>query len=201
MLKKNNYYKLFLFFIIIIIFFLFIIFNKIILFPIYMSKKNISAIVCFNEKKIQGTIEFYENVKDNTVTIKINLTGFKKNSIHAMHIHAAGDLRDNCMGACAHFNPYNKNHGGIDSKERHVGDLGNIKSDEHGNVVMILTDKLIKLRGTKCNIIGRSVVIHENEDDLGLGGHDDSLTTGHAGGRMACAVIGYSRDNFKSLHT
>jgi Cu-Zn family superoxide dismutase len=156
-----------------------------------MSKKNISGIACFNEKKIKGTIEFYENLKDNTVTIKINLTGFKKNSIHAMHIHEKGNLSNNCMGACAHFNPYNKNHGGIDSKERHVGDLGNIKSDEHGNVVMILTDKLIKLRGTKCNIIGRSVVIHENEDDLGLGGHDDSLTTGHAGGRMTCAVIGY----------
>ena len=188
MFKKNNYYKLFLFFTIIIIF---IIFNKIILFPIYMSKKNISAIVCFNEKKIQGTIEFYENVKDNTVTIKINLTGFKKNSTHAMHVHEKGNLSNNCMGACGHFNPYNKNHGNINSKERHVGDLGNIKSDEHGNVVMILTDKLIKLRGTKCNIIGRSVVIHENEDDLGLGGHDDSLTTGHAGGRIACAVIGY----------
>ena len=191
MVKKNNYYKLFIFFTIIIIFFLFIIFNKIILFPIYMSKKNISAIACFNEKKIQGTIEFYENVKDNTVTIKINLTGFKKNSIHAMHVHEKGNLSDNCMGACGHFNPYNKNHGDIDSKERHVGDLGNIKSDEHGNVVMVLNDKLIKLRGTKCNIIGRSVVIHENEDDLGLGGHDDSLTTGHAGGRIACAVIGY----------
>jgi len=28
------------------------------------------------------------------------------------------------------------------------------------------------------------------EDDLGLGGHDDSKTTGHAGGRVACGVIG-----------
>ncbi len=193
-MKKNNYYKLF--FTVIIIFILFIIFNKIILFPIYMTKKNISGIACFNEKNIKGTIEFYENLKENNVIIKINLTGFKKNSTHAMHIHEAGDLRDKCMGACAHFNPYHKNHGGIDSKERHVGDLGNILSDKNGNVVMILTDKLIKLHGTKCNIIGRSVVIHENEDDLGLGGHDDSLTTGHAGGRIACAVIGYSRDNF-----
>lgn len=194
---KNNYIKIFIFLAIIIILYLsFIIFNKI-LFYNNMSKKNISGIACFNEKKIKGTIQFHENNKDNSVTIKINLTGFKKNSIHAMHIHEAGDLRNNCMGACSHFNPYNKNHGGIDSKERHVGDLGNIKSDKDGNVMMILTDKLIKLRSTKCNIIGRSVVIHENEDDLGLGGHDDSLTTGHAGGRIACAVIGYSSDNFK----
>lgn len=31
--------------------------------------------------------------------------------------------------------------------------------------------------------------IHEGEDDLGRGGHDDSLTTGHAGGRLACCII------------
>ena len=27
------------------------------------------------------------------------------------------------------------------------------------------------------------------EDDLGLGGHSDSKTTGHAGGRLACCEI------------
>ena len=37
-------------------------------------------------------------------------------------------------------------------------------------------DKIIKLKG-KYNIIGRSVVIHEDEDDLGLGGDKESLIT------------------------
>jgi Cu-Zn family superoxide dismutase len=41
--------------------------------------------------------------------------------------------------------------------------------------------------------VGRSVVIHEDPDDLGMGGHADSLTTGHAGKRITCAVIGYSK--------
>ena len=40
------------------------------------------------------------------------------------------------------------------------------------------------------SVVGRSVVIHADEDDLGLGGQSDSLTTGHAGARLACGVIG-----------
>ena len=100
------------------------------------------------------------------------------------------------MGACAHFNPTKCNHGGIDSKIRHVGDLGNIHADENGNVNMVIKDNKISLRGNKFNIIGRSVVVHENPDDNGLGGFPDSLITGHAGARLGCAVIGYSKKMF-----
>jgi Cu-Zn family superoxide dismutase len=52
---------------------------------------------------------------------------------------------------------------------------------------------VIKLRGVKSNIIGRGLIIHQDEDDCGEGGFDDSLKTGHAGKRIACAVIGYAR--------
>ena len=58
-------------------------------------------------------------------------------------------------------------------------------------------DDMIKLRGTKCNIIGRGLIIHEDEDDCGHGGNAESLKTGNAGKRIACAVIGYSKENFK----
>jgi Cu-Zn family superoxide dismutase len=97
------------------------------------------------------------------------------------------------MAACGHFNPYGKKHGGPDSKERHVGDLGNIRFDSKGVAKFTMKDSLVKLRGTKANVVGRSVVIHEDPDDLGMGGHADSLTTGHAGKRITCAVIGYSK--------
>ena len=40
------------------------------------------------------------------------------------------------------------------------------------------------------SILGRSIVVHAGEDDLGRGGFPDSKTTGHAGGRVACGVIG-----------
>ena len=59
---------------------------------------------------------------------------------------------------------------------------------------MKISDKLIKLRG-KYSVIGRSIVIHDDPDDLGIGGHSDSHTTGHAGKRIACGIIGYSKAN------
>ena len=60
-----------------------------------------------------------------------------------------------------------------------------------------MKDTYVKLRGTKSNVIGRSLIIHEDPDDLGMGGYNDSLTTGHAGARVTCAVIGYSKKMFK----
>ena len=35
--------------------------------------------------------------------------------------------------------------------------------------------------------------VHADEDDLGRGGFEDSKTTGHAGGRLACGVIGLGK--------
>ena len=89
--------------------------------------------------------------------------------------------------------------------ERHLGDLGNIIADKSGNVDMVIYDKFLTITG-KYGILGRSVVVHADEDDLGLGGldefgniidekvRDESLKTGNAGKRIACGVIGYKKD-------
>ena len=58
-------------------------------------------------------------------------------------------------------------------------------------------DEKIKLRGFVCNIIGRGLIIHADEDDCGMTDHSDSKTTGNSGKRIACAVIGYSEKMFK----
>ena len=80
-------------------------------------------------------------------------------------------------------------HGGPADDERHVGDLGNVEADANGKVETTITDSLVSLIGQH-SVIGRSLVVHEGVDDFGKGGHELSLTTGNAGGRLACGVIG-----------
>jgi Cu-Zn family superoxide dismutase len=101
-------------------------------------------------------------------------------------------MSDHCESMCAHFNPYNKTHGCPGMKNRHVGDLGNLKTNAKGEAKYTFYDDFISLRGTKSNIIGRGLIIHADEDDCGQGGEPDSLITGHAGKRIACSVIGYA---------
>jgi Cu-Zn family superoxide dismutase len=158
-----------------------------------MNNKPIYAIAVFNDS-IKGTVKFTEDLNNNIIAINLNLTGLKPNSLHGFHVHEAGDLSDKCTSMCAHFNPYGKTHGCPGMSERHVGDLGNIKTNAKGEAKYTLYDDVIKLRGTKSNIIGRGLIIHEDEDDCGKGGNAESLKTGNAGKRIACAVIGYSKE-------
>jgi len=159
-------------------------------------KHPIQAIAVFNGKKIKGTVLFTENLQHNTVVIEIMVEGLKKNGLHGFHIHEAGDLTDECDSMCAHFNPFGKNHGCPGMKQRHVGDLGNLTTDQNGCARYQIIDDVIKLRGSKANIIGRGLIIHADEDDCGQGGDKASLLNGNAGKRIACAVIGYGKNNF-----
>ena len=153
-----------------------------------MKKTAIQA-VCVFKDGIKGYVLFKEDLKNKETIIKVELENVPKGK-HGIHIHETGDLRMGCSSLCAHYNPYKKDHGGPNDKNRHVGDLGNLESKK-GKVSKTFRDKLIKLRG-KYSIVGRSVVIHAGEDDLGKGGDKESLITGNSGARIACGVIGYA---------
>ena len=154
----------------------------------------IRAVAVFESSKVlTGFVTLTQNVKGKTI-IQAHIKGLKPNTKYAWHIHEAGDLRHiGCKGACAHYNPYNQVHGGLTSKTRHVGDLGNITTDDQGNANTKITTS-VKLSG-KYNVIGRSIVIHAKPDDLGKKGTEESMTTGSAGQRIACGVIGYASDS------
>ena len=146
----------------------------------------IKAVAVF-QGKIKGNVIFTET--DKGTKINVNIYNLPKGK-HGFHIHEKGNLLEkNCSGCKGHYNPHNKTHGDRLDKNRHVGDLGNIQNKD-GKVNLTFYDKLIKLKG-KFSVIGRSVVIHSGEDDLGLANNKESKITGNAGNRLDCAVIGY----------
>jgi len=139
----------------------------------------------------QGHVYFEEFETHTKITVALDGVSPGK---HGFYIHEYGDLTEGCGTCCAHFNPFNTDHGGRENCMacRHVGDLGNVVANRDGKVREVFTDHLVRLSGP-FSVIGRSVVLHEDEDDLGRGGFPDSLTTGHAGKRIGCGVIGHAK--------
>ena len=82
---------------------------------------------------------------------------------------------------------------------KHMGDLGNIKSDANGVAFInkLKRDALsILCGGSGYSILGRSLGISDAKDDYGLGGSYRSLKTGNSGKVIACGVIGLaSKEN------
>tara|TARA_B100000900_G_scaffold415931_1_gene447950 strand:+ start:2843 stop:3346 length:504 start_codon:yes stop_codon:yes gene_type:complete len=150
--------------------------------------------------------------KEKYTEIKINLSNLPKNKKLGLHIHEYGDMRSNylskknggdfgvpikcCSSAGVHYNPYKKEHGNLNSKESHLGDLGNIITNKNGLCKCILKAKKIKLN-TKYDILGRMLILHDNEDDLGLKNNKKSKLTGNSGNRLVCGIIGLMNKNYK----
>lgn len=120
----------------------------------------------------KGLIYFYTTLVDSSkgkIKTSTNMLIMLKNIdvqyglLKGLHIHECGDVTDGCASACAHYNPKETDHGSLTSKNRHYGDLGNIKIDETGYTVFQLKDVPLHIK----DIVGRSVVLHEAEDDLG----------------------------------
>ncbi|RDH31271.1 superoxide dismutase [Aspergillus welwitschiae] len=141
------------------------------------------------DSTVCGTVTFEQYDEIAPTTISWSLRGNDPNSERGFHIHEFGDNTNGCTSAGPHFNPFGKTHGAPDDLERHVGDLGNFRTDGNGNAEGTMQDGLIKLIGPE-SIIGRTIVIHAGCDDLGRGGNVESKKTGNAGARPACGVIG-----------
>ncbi|KAF8049231.1 hypothetical protein N665_2269s0004 [Sinapis alba] len=120
--------------------------------------------------------------------VNVRITGLTPGP-HGFHLHEFGDTTNGCISTGPHFNPKNMTHGAPQDEIRHAGDLGNIIANADGVAETTLEDNQIPLTGPN-SVVGRAFVVHELKDDLGKGGHELSLTTGNAGGRLACGVVG-----------
>ena len=69
-----------------------------------------------------------------------------------------------------------------------IRDSGNIEADENGKADFSIKANRVDLIGDR-SVVGRGIVVHSDEDDLGKGGDEESLKTGNAGDRLACGVI------------
>ncbi|EAL66728.1 superoxide dismutase [Dictyostelium discoideum AX4] len=147
----------------------------------------VKAICVVKGAVVNGTIIFSQENEGSPVYVNGTISGLS-GGLHGFHIHEFGDTSNGCLSAGAHFNPFHVEHGGPNSAIRHVGDLGNITSCPSSKVANVLIqDNVISLFGD-LSIIGRTLVVHENQDDLGLGGNL-SKTTGNAGARVACGIL------------
>ncbi|XP_020529808.1 superoxide dismutase [Cu-Zn] 1 isoform X2 [Amborella trichopoda] len=135
-----------------------------------------------------GIISKHDFFLVGPTTVTGSLSGLQPGP-HGFHVHALGDTTNGCMSTGPHFNPVGKEHGAPEDENRHAGDLGNVTVGEDGTANFTIVDSQIPLSGPN-SIIGRAVVVHADPDDLGKGGHELSKTTGNAGGRVACGIIG-----------
>ena len=141
------------------------------------------AVAVFQQPNIQGEVLF--QTSRGGVDVHARFTKLPA-GLHGFHIHKAGDLRgEGCKGACEHFDVGHSEHGGPPGSDepRHTGDLGNIRGPSFTRRYF-LKDVDVE------DFFGRSVIVHQDKDDLGKGEHDDSKTTGHSGARIGCAIIG-----------
>ena len=134
------------------------------------------------ESKISGSAAF--NEENGGLTVVAELTNLPPGK-HGFHIHENGSCADAGKAAGGHFNPDKMMHGYMpkDGMEHaHPGDMGNLEADADGKATVKVFLAGVSLKDGKYAVMGKSVVVHEKEDDFGQ-------PTGNAGARIGCGII------------
>lgn len=126
------------------------------------------------------------SANDDSVKVKLNLQGLPPGD-HAIHFHEKASCEaPDFKSAGDHFNPDGKEHGLMNAKGAHAGDLPNISVAEDGTAELELEAEHAELSEDDDGLLkdgGTALVIHEKADD-GM-----SQPAGDAGDRIACGEI------------
>ncbi len=132
-----------------------------------------------SKSSASGRVEFSKNEKGRMVVLVL-LKGLKPGK-HGFHVHEKGDCSaEDASSAGGHFNPAGSTHGSALSGKGHAGDFANVVADAKGEVKTAIE---LPAPADVSVFIGKSLVLHEKEDDL------KTDPTGNSGARIACGVI------------
>lgn len=149
--------------------------------PVVRRSVTAIAVISGNTSEgITGEVRFVRLKKGVRVSGEIyGLTPGK----HGFHVHEKGACdRPDFTSAGPHFNPSASKHGSMHSETRHAGDFGNIIADDYGVAKFSFIDYTLSFKGDN-SVIGRSVIVHEKEDDL------KTDPSGNSGNRIGCGVV------------
>lgn len=135
-----------------------------------------------SDSGVSGTVTFTE--QDGGILVEAQVSGLTP-GLHGFHVHETGDCSaPDASSAGGHFSPAGDPHGAPTDapSNRHVGDFGNLEADSTGMSEYSRVDDVIAFEGDN-SIIGKAVIIHQEDDDL------SSQPSGDAGARVACGVI------------
>lgn len=127
--------------------------------------------------RLSGLVKFYQtNYGGVLVEAEIfnlpNIETEGSSDFYAMHIHEFGDCSDDFSHTGMHYNPKSLPH------PDHAGDMPPLLGNQ-GYAFSVFYDK----RFTIQDIIGKSVVIHDNRDDF------TSQPAGDSGTKIGCGEI------------
>lgn len=137
------------------------------------------------QPRVTGLVLFREPAPGARLEAFFDLEGFPEevnSSKRAIHVHRFGDLSQGCDSTGPHYNPLSMPH------PQHPGDFGNFVVRD-GRIWKYQAGLPASLTGPH-SIVGRAVVVHAGEDDLGRGDTPASVENGNAGPRLACCVVG-----------